>query len=69
MRQVGDIVQLAHITHDERDKLITTPRAPMKIVRLNTAIVPHRSYDYEIVSLSSGNHFYVYECEIEDYVK
>lgn len=67
MRQVGDIVQFANITHDEFDRPITTPPSPLKVVRINDAEVPRRSFDYEVES-QSGNHFYVYEFEIEDFV-
>lgn len=65
--QVGSIVQFAHITHDEFDRPITTPQSPKKVVRINTAQVPRRSFDYEIVA-RDGNHFFVYEHEIEDFM-
>jgi hypothetical protein len=66
MRQVGDIVQFANITVDEFDRPILTPPSPKKIIRVNTSEqVPHRGWDYEIES-RDGNHFFVYEYEIED---
>jgi len=67
MRQVGDIVQLANITHDEFDRPVETPPTPFKIVRVNEAPIP-RSFDYEIAAPNDGNHFYVYEYEIEDFL-
>ncbi len=64
---VGDIVQFVNITHDEFDRPILDPPTPLKVVRINDADVPHRSFDYEVVS-TSGNHFFVYEGEITEFV-
>jgi len=51
--RVGDIVHFKPVTHDEFDRPVDDePPATLTIVRVF-------SDDYEVVSSSTGNHFYV----------
>ncbi len=59
----GQRVYFSNITHDEFDRPITSPKAALKVLELAEQGIDR--YDYKVVSIKTGNIFYVKEDELQ----